>query len=148
MDIRRKVKSSPMEKEGCCCIPFMPIGTSKVHPTKANLRVLARGSPHVLNVGFYSRSCTLVTVDSGHCMIQGFRLEDESPISDPLHSTPCLFVYCCCVFGFLLLFVYLVVFVFCFSVFLPENENQTWNLQRSKNLKVTIVPSIKGWFGL
>ncbi|XP_028608247.1 SID1 transmembrane family member 1 isoform X5 [Grammomys surdaster] len=28
-----------------------------------------------------------------------------------------------------------------FSV--QENENQTWNLQRSKNLKVTIVPSIK-----
>ncbi|CAH6792359.1 Sidt1 [Phodopus roborovskii] len=29
------------------------------------------------------------------------------------------------------------------SFFIQENENQTWNLQRSKNLKVTIVPSIK-----
>ncbi|XP_075819410.1 SID1 transmembrane family member 1 isoform X1 [Microtus pennsylvanicus] len=30
------------------------------------------------------------------------------------------------------------------SFSIQENENQTWNLQRSKNLKVTIVPSIKG----
>ncbi|XP_035299326.1 SID1 transmembrane family member 1 isoform X4 [Cricetulus griseus] len=29
------------------------------------------------------------------------------------------------------------------SFSIQENENQTWNLQRSKNLKVTIVPSIK-----
>ncbi|KAM6224426.1 SID1 transmembrane family member 1 [Rhynchocyon petersi] len=29
------------------------------------------------------------------------------------------------------------------SFFLQEKENQTWNLQRIKNLKVTIVPSIK-----
>uniref|UniRef100_A0A8C8ZWS0 SID1 transmembrane family member 1 n=1 Tax=Prolemur simus TaxID=1328070 RepID=A0A8C8ZWS0_PROSS len=30
------------------------------------------------------------------------------------------------------------------SFFIQEKENQTWNLQRAKNLKVTIVPSIKG----
>ncbi|KAM5336165.1 SID1 transmembrane family member 1 isoform 2-T2 [Glossophaga mutica] len=30
------------------------------------------------------------------------------------------------------------------SFFVQEKENQTWNLQRTKNLKVTIVPSIKG----
>ncbi|KAM9224439.1 SID1 transmembrane family member 1 isoform 2-T2 [Dugong dugon] len=30
------------------------------------------------------------------------------------------------------------------SFFIQEKENQTWNLQRTKNLKVTIVPSIKG----
>ncbi|XP_013207293.1 SID1 transmembrane family member 1 [Microtus ochrogaster] len=30
------------------------------------------------------------------------------------------------------------------SFSIQENENQTWNLQRSKNLKVTIVPSIEG----
>ncbi|XP_063126460.1 SID1 transmembrane family member 1 isoform X4 [Rattus norvegicus] len=30
------------------------------------------------------------------------------------------------------------------SFSIQENENQTWNLQRSKNLKVTIVPSVKG----
>ncbi|XP_004633362.1 SID1 transmembrane family member 1 isoform X2 [Octodon degus] len=30
------------------------------------------------------------------------------------------------------------------SFFIQENENQTWNLQRAKNLQVTIVPSIKG----
>ncbi|KAM6161522.1 SID1 transmembrane family member 1 isoform 2-T2 [Erethizon dorsatum] len=30
------------------------------------------------------------------------------------------------------------------SFFIQENENQTWNPQRAKNLKVTIVPSIKG----
>ncbi|XP_046281119.1 SID1 transmembrane family member 1 isoform X1 [Marmota monax] len=29
------------------------------------------------------------------------------------------------------------------SFFIQENENQTWNLQRTKKLKVTIVPSIK-----
>ncbi|XP_077628021.1 SID1 transmembrane family member 1 [Crocuta crocuta] len=29
------------------------------------------------------------------------------------------------------------------SFFIQEKENQTWNLQRAKNLKVTIVPSIK-----
>ncbi|XP_075399576.1 SID1 transmembrane family member 1 isoform X3 [Tenrec ecaudatus] len=29
------------------------------------------------------------------------------------------------------------------SFFIQEKENQTWNLQRTKNLKVTIVPSIK-----
>ncbi|KAK2091942.1 SID1 transmembrane member 1 [Saguinus oedipus] len=29
------------------------------------------------------------------------------------------------------------------SFFIREKENQTWNLQRTKNLKVTIVPSIK-----
>ncbi|XP_049641807.1 SID1 transmembrane family member 1 [Suncus etruscus] len=29
------------------------------------------------------------------------------------------------------------------SFFVQEKENQTWNLQRTKNLKVTIVPSIK-----
>ncbi|XP_007983972.1 SID1 transmembrane family member 1 isoform X1 [Chlorocebus sabaeus] len=29
------------------------------------------------------------------------------------------------------------------SFFIQEKENQTWNLQRKKNLKVTIVPSIK-----
>uniref|UniRef100_D4A117 SID1 transmembrane family, member 1 n=1 Tax=Rattus norvegicus TaxID=10116 RepID=D4A117_RAT len=34
------------------------------------------------------------------------------------------------------------------SFSIQENENQTWNLQRSKNLKVTIVPSVKGWFWL
>ncbi|KAM7322070.1 hypothetical protein ACRRTK_018911 [Alexandromys fortis] len=33
------------------------------------------------------------------------------------------------------------------SFSIQENENQTWNLQRSKNLKVTIVPSIKGFRG-
>ena len=32
--------------------------------------------------------------------------------------------------------------------FLSEKENQTWNLQRAKNLQVTIVPSIKGQFWL
>ncbi|XP_044107339.1 SID1 transmembrane family member 1 isoform X3 [Neovison vison] len=30
------------------------------------------------------------------------------------------------------------------SFFIQEKENQTWNLQRTKNLKVTIVPSVKG----
>uniref|UniRef100_A0A8C6E700 SID1 transmembrane family member 1 n=1 Tax=Moschus moschiferus TaxID=68415 RepID=A0A8C6E700_MOSMO len=30
------------------------------------------------------------------------------------------------------------------SFFIQEKENQTWNLQRAKNLQVTIVPSIKG----
>ncbi|XP_045859124.1 SID1 transmembrane family member 1 isoform X3 [Meles meles] len=30
------------------------------------------------------------------------------------------------------------------SFFIQEKENQTWNLQRTKNLKVTIVSSIKG----
>ncbi|XP_044944335.1 SID1 transmembrane family member 1 isoform X4 [Mustela putorius furo] len=30
------------------------------------------------------------------------------------------------------------------SFFIQGKENQTWNLQRTKNLKVTIVPSIKG----
>ncbi|XP_049732578.1 SID1 transmembrane family member 1 isoform X2 [Elephas maximus indicus] len=30
------------------------------------------------------------------------------------------------------------------SFFIQEKENQTWNLHRTKNLKVTIVPSIKG----
>ncbi|KAM4888673.1 SID1 transmembrane family member 1 isoform 3-T3 [Thomomys bottae] len=30
------------------------------------------------------------------------------------------------------------------SFFIQENENQTWNLQRTKNLKVTIIPSVKG----
>ncbi|XP_063081058.1 SID1 transmembrane family member 1 isoform X3 [Cavia porcellus] len=30
------------------------------------------------------------------------------------------------------------------SFFVQANENQTWNLQRAKDLKVTIVPSIKG----
>ncbi|KAM5281886.1 SID1 transmembrane family member 1 isoform 4-T4 [Ctenodactylus gundi] len=30
------------------------------------------------------------------------------------------------------------------SFFIRENENQTWNLQRTKNLEVTIVSSIKG----
>ncbi|XP_040836404.1 SID1 transmembrane family member 1 isoform X5 [Ochotona curzoniae] len=29
------------------------------------------------------------------------------------------------------------------SFFIEEKENQTWNLQRTKNLKVTIVPSVK-----
>ncbi|XP_054982356.1 SID1 transmembrane family member 1 isoform X1 [Sorex araneus] len=29
------------------------------------------------------------------------------------------------------------------SFFIQEKDNQTWNLQRAKNLKVTIVPSIK-----
>ncbi|XP_062032774.1 SID1 transmembrane family member 1 isoform X5 [Lepus europaeus] len=29
------------------------------------------------------------------------------------------------------------------SFFIQEKENQTWNLQRTKNLKVTIVPSVK-----
>ena len=36
----------------------------------------------------------------------------------------------------------------CFVLFLPEKENQTWNLQRAKNLQVTIVPSSKGQFWL
>ncbi|XP_048202586.1 SID1 transmembrane family member 1 isoform X2 [Perognathus longimembris pacificus] len=30
------------------------------------------------------------------------------------------------------------------SFFIQENENQTWNLQRTKDLKVTIIPSVKG----
>ncbi|XP_069886325.1 SID1 transmembrane family member 1 isoform X3 [Dipodomys merriami] len=30
------------------------------------------------------------------------------------------------------------------SFFIQENENQTWNLQRTKNLKVTIIPSVEG----
>ncbi|XP_046515866.1 SID1 transmembrane family member 1 isoform X1 [Equus quagga] len=29
------------------------------------------------------------------------------------------------------------------SFFIQEKENQTWNLQRTKNIKVTIVPSVK-----
>lgn len=61
-------------------------------------------------------------------------------MSEPLRFVPC------CGLGFvLLLFVYLGLLLL---LFLPENENQTWNLQRSKNLEVTIVPSIEGWFWL
>jgi hypothetical protein len=33
VDIRRKVKSFPVEKEGCS-IAFMSLGTAEVHPSK------------------------------------------------------------------------------------------------------------------
>ena len=54
VDIRRKVTSFPMEKEGCCGLLFVSWVLLKCTQARANLRVLARESPEVSDVGFCS----------------------------------------------------------------------------------------------
>lgn len=45
VDIRRKVTSFPMEKEGCCGIPFVSVSAPKMHPSKGQSESLSRREP-------------------------------------------------------------------------------------------------------
>lgn len=139
VDIRRKVTSFPMEKEGCCGLSCVSVGAPKMHPSQGQSESLSPREPRGVRCWLLLSSCSAVRADSGCCLSQPFWVEDERLISDLL-----CFVPCCGLVFVLLLFVYQGLLL----LFLPENENQTWNLQRSKNLKVTIVPSIKGQFWL
>lgn len=100
VDIRRKVKSFTVEKEGCCSSSCVSAGASNMHSSKGRPESLSGGTPDGSDVGFYSSSCTVVRVDSGHCLIQLFRMGGESLTSDPLCFLPCLLVWCCFVLGF------------------------------------------------